>query len=65
MLNEFVFFIRIDAIRAFLKRAVIACVLNFLYVFLSHSEAVDALGIGSMIAVTLFNFFLRERLRLL
>ena len=65
MLNKLVILVRSDAVRAFLKRTMIACVFDLFDIVFSDTQTVNALSIRTMIAVTLLNFLFRERLLLL
>ncbi len=65
MLNKLVILVRSDAVRAFLKRTMIAGVFDLFDIVFSDSQTVNALSIRTMIAVTLLNFLFRERLLLL
>jgi hypothetical protein len=60
VLHKFVFFITLNAIRALLKRTMIATVLNLLDIFFSNAEAVDALSIRTMIAMSLFDLLISK-----
>jgi flagellar biosynthesis protein FlhB len=57
MLHKLIFFIALNTVRALLKRTMVACMLNLLDIFFGYSETIEAFCVGSMIAMTLFDFF--------
>ena len=58
MLHKLIFFIALNTVRALLKRTMVTGMLNLLNIFFGYSETIETFRVGSMIAMTFFDFFL-------
>ena len=65
MFHNFVILITCDTVGALLKRTMIASVFDVFNIIFSDTQTVQTFSARSMIAVTLFDFFLCKRLLVL